>query len=139
MKKLLTTIVAGIGATASYADCELLSAADAEEVLGPSVMDLSGDNSDSQCLFIGGSPQGTFTVQFADRAWYEQTSILPPHTPIDVGDEGRSNVDTNGVTAVQFVRGDTTVTMSVRPSSPSDRDYLDALVAVAARLEDRLE
>ena len=139
MKKLFTTISLSLAAATSHADCELLSTADAELVLGPNVMDLSGDDADFQCLFLGGAPQGTFTVQFADRAYYAQASILQPHSPVDVGEEGRSNVDTNGVTALQFVQGDRTVTMSVRPSSNSDRDYLGALETVGTRIADRLE
>ena len=126
-----------IAATA-YADCELLSAADAELVLGPGITDLSGEDADFQCMFLGGSPQGTLIVQFADRDYYEQASILEPHTPADVGEQGRSNVDSNGITALQFVQGDRTVTMSARSSAPGDRDYLDALVTVGKRIAERL-
>jgi hypothetical protein len=70
---------------------------------------------------------------------YDQASILQPHTPVNVGEEGRSNIDTNGVTALQFVQGGSSVTMSVRPSSASDRNYLDALVTVGNRVAERLE
>ena len=137
-KTLFIAASASIAAVA-HADCELLSSSDAELVLGPGITDLTGDDSGFQCMFLGGSPQGTFTVQFADRAYYDQASILEPHTPHDVGDRARSNVDTNGITALQFVKGNMTVTMSVRPSSASDRDYLTALVTVGNRVAERLE
>ena len=139
IRRLPITTLACIAATSAYADCELLSVSDAELVLGPGVQDLSGDDAEFQCMFLGGSPQGTLIVQFADRGYYEVVSILQPHTPQSVGEEGRSNVDTNGVTALQFVQGDKSVTMSVRPSSPTGTDYLDALVSVGARLAERLE
>lgn len=139
IKGLLIGASVSIAAASAYADCELLSVADAETILGPGVTDLSGNDSESQCLFLGGSPQGTFIVQFADRDYYDVASILEPHTPESVGEQGRSNIDTNGVTALQFVQGDRTVTMSVRSSSPTSPDYLDALVAVGNRLAARLE
>ncbi|MGD8323928.1 MAG: hypothetical protein PVF50_06135 [Gammaproteobacteria bacterium] len=134
----LAAFACTVAATA-HADCDLLNLEDAELVLGPNVSDLSGDDAEFQCFFLGGSPQGTLIVQFGDRDYYENTSILQPHTPVDIGEEGRSNVDTNGVTAVQFVQSDTTVTMSVRPSSESDRDYLDALATVGRRVAERLD
>lgn len=139
IKKLLIAISASMAAATAQAECQLLTMSDAESVLGPNVTDLTGEDFEFQCYFLGGDPQGTFIVQFADRAYYEQASILQPHTPVDVGEEGRSNVDTNGITALQFVQGDSTVTMSVRPSSASDRNYLDALVAVGRRVAERLE
>ncbi len=128
-----------IAATLAWADCKMLSVTDAELVLGSGVQDLSGDDSEFQCLFLGGSPQGTFIVQFAERANYDVASIIEPHTPQNVGEKGRSNIDTNGLTALQFVQGDKTVTMSVRSSSGSSPDYLDALVSVGMRLAERLE
>ena len=139
IRSMLVVASACLFSTVVRADCELLSAADAEQVLGPNVTDLSGDDSQLQCMFLGGEPQGTFIVQFNPREYYHQATILEPHTPADVGEEGRSNVDTNGITALQFVQGDQSVTMSVRPVSCSDRDYLDALIRVGSRLAERLE
>lgn len=45
----------------------------------------------------------------------------------DVGERGRSNVDTNGVAAVQFVQGDKSVTLSLRSTRKDGRDNLDAI------------
>jgi hypothetical protein len=139
IKKILFTVAGSLTAATTHADSELLSVADAELVLGPNVMDLSGDDAEFQCLFLGGSPQGTFIVQFNPRDYYEQATILEPHTPADVGEQGRTNVDTNGVTALQFVQGDRSVTMSVRPAASGEPDYLDKLVTVGKRLAERLE
>ena len=139
MKQILILTVCCIAAESAFADCELLSMADAELVLGPNVTDLSGEDAQFQCMFIGGAPQGTFIVQFADRSWFNQVRILEPHAAVDVGEEGRSNVDTNGVVALQFVQGNRSATLSVRPSSATDRDYLAALETVGKRLAERFK
>ncbi len=117
INKILIYVSGSLAVATAFADCELLSVADAELVLGPSVSDLSGEDAASQCMFIGGSPQGAFVIQFGSRDYYNQVTILPPHTPADIGDEGRSNVDNNGVIALQFVQGDRSVTMPVRSVS----------------------
>ena len=139
LRTLIVAASASLAAAGAHADCELLSASDAELVLGLGITDLTGDDAEFQCMFLGGSPQGTLIVQFADAGYYDQASILPPHTPQDVGDRGRSNIDTNGITALQFVKGNKTVTMSARSSSASDRDYLDAMVEIGNRIAERLE
>jgi hypothetical protein len=53
----LLTVCSSLAAATAFADCELLSVADAEFVLGPNVTDLSGDDAATQCMFIGGAPQ----------------------------------------------------------------------------------
>lgn len=129
----------GLVGSAASADCRLLSVADVERVLGPGVNDLSGDDAESQCYFLVGSSQATFIVQIGSRDYYDDVSILKPHTPVDVGERGRSNVDTNGVAAVQFVQGDKSVTLSLRSTRKDGRDNLDALITLAKAAAARLK
>lgn len=137
---LLALAIPGcLAASAALAQCPKLSVAEAEGVLGPGVTDItSADDAEFQCFFLGGEPQGSLIIQFGDRGYYQQVSILQPHAPVDVGDEGRSNVDTNGVTAVQFVKGNSSVTMTARSTAPSGGNYLDPLVEAARLIAERL-
>ena len=118
-------------ASAANADCDVVDVATVESVLGSPITDLSGDDAETQCVFVGGSPQATLIIQLNTRDYYDQVSILEPHTPVNVGEQGRSNVDTNGVFAVQFVQGDSSATLSLRPVQQGDRDYLAGLVRIA--------
>lgn len=126
-------------ASKAIADCELLDVADVEAVVGSPVTDVSGDEGQMQCFFVGGSPQVSLTILVNARDYYDQVSILEPHTPVDVGEQGRSNVDTNGVHAVQFVQGDKSATLALTATQSSDRAYLAGLIEIARIVAARLD
>ena len=132
-------VTACIVASEAGAGCTWLSVADAESVLGSGVTDVSGEDAPTQCFFVGGSPHGTLIVQFGSREDYDRTTILQPHAPVDVGERGRSNVDSTGTTAVQFMQGGKSVILAARSSQPGKREYLDALIDVARVIAGRLD
>lgn len=137
--RIALSLSLGVMASAANADCELLGVADVEKALGSGVTDVSGDEAELQCSFLVGSPPATLVIQINPRDYYDTVSILEPHTPVEVGERGRSNVDSNGVGAVQFVQGDKSVTLALRPAQTDDRDDLDGLIALAEVAAARLE
>jgi hypothetical protein len=78
------------------------------------------------------------TIQRSSADFYDMVSIPQPHTPTDIGDQGRYNVDEGGSASIQFVIGDSSVMISVRVFSERDGDYLPALLDLARAVADRL-
>ena len=74
------------------------------------------------------------TVQVNDASWYDQTSILPPHSELAVGDRGRYSIPEGGPTAVEFVEEGRTVTMGVRQIGTGEGSYLEPLLALARQV-----
>lgn len=139
LARLMLLSTAGAVASTASADCALLTVADVEAVVGPGVMDISGDDASMQCYFLGGDPQATLIVQISDRSYYDSVSLPEPSTAVDVGDEGRSHVDAIGGFSVQFAQGDSSATLALRPVQTADRDYLGGLISLARIAAGRLE
>jgi len=65
-------------------------------------------------------------------------TILKPHTPVQIGDKARYNVQKTGVVAVQLVTGSHSVTLNVQPMSKPKTDYLEPLLSAAREVATRL-
>jgi hypothetical protein len=122
----------------ALAQCEFIPFDEAQRVLGSDTTDLSGDDASTQCFFLSNSTNDMFIIQISDREYFENVTLQQPFEIVDIGEKGRSRTEDNGTAAVQFVQGDVSVTMSVRPTSPSTTDYLAILLEVAARAAARL-
>ena len=58
-------------------------------------------------------------------------SIPMPYTAVDIGDRARYHEFPRGGAAVQFAKGNVSVTVGARPPVPDDRDYLSPLLEAA--------
>lgn len=117
--------------------CELVDLATAQSVIGPETEHPGGDTERETCLY---SNRGAamLTVQIGTAQLYDQMSIPPPHTPVDIGDRGRFSMQPSGPIAVEFVKGDYTVTIGVRPLGLPVEPYEEPLMAAARRAADGL-
>lgn len=125
-------------AGAAQAQCTLVRASEAAALLGSDITDLSGDDAQTQCAFLSNENNTMFIVQFSNREYFDQVTLLEPFSEVDIGDAGRARTEANGGAAVQFVTGDRSVTMSVRPIRPG-ADLLAPLISIARALAERLE
>jgi len=113
-----------------FGSCELVDIAVAEKVLGPDVIDTTTDPN-SFCLFISSKTAAQFSVRTDTRALYDQVSIPQPFTLVDIGEAGRYHEYPKGGVAIQFAKGDTSVTIAVRILRNDGRDYLTLLLDIA--------
>lgn len=141
MSKKLPTVFFAVGLLFSiqaFAQCEFITFDEAQRVLGNDISDLSGDDASTQCFFLSNSTSAMFIIQINNREYFESVTLQEPFEVEEIGEEGRSRIEDNGAAAVQFVQGDLSVTMSVRPTIAGDTDYLAILRDVAARAAARL-
>ena len=120
------------------AQCEFVTFDEAQRVLGNDIADLSGDDASTQCFFLSNSTSAMFIIQINNREYFESVTLQEPFEDEDIGEEGRSRVEDNGAAAIQFLQGDYSITMTVRPTTAGDADYLATLREVAARAAARL-
>ena len=121
------------------AQCELVSMAEAESLLGADTTDMTGDDAEFQCLFLSNESGIMLIVQFADREYFENATLLQPFETVDIGNAGRSRVEANGTASVQFLQGNASATMTVRPTRGGTHDFLDSLLQLATRVAARME
>lgn len=117
--------------------CNLLTLEGATRIMGEDTERPGEDTEQASCTYSRpGSAIMTFQIWGADD--YDRMTIMPPHTPQAIGERGRSNVAENGATAVQFVKGRYSFTMSATPIGREPPDYLAAMVAVAQEIATRI-
>jgi hypothetical protein len=141
MKPPLVATLAAAGLLASTqapGNCALVTLSEAEAVLGADIQDLSGEDATTQCFFLSNASGTMFIVQISNREYYENVTLQQPFDVADIGEGGRSRVESNGGAAVQFIQGDTSVMMTVRPTRPGGTDYIGILLEVAARTAAKL-
>ena len=120
----------GSSAVQAVRACDLVDLASAGRIIGPDAEHPGGDMEEWTCVYS--SPGvALLTVQLAPAVSYDEVTILQPHSALDVGERGRYNRQEDGPVAVQFVSGEWSVTMGVRPMGVPDVDYFDPLVAAA--------
>ncbi len=117
--------------------CSLLDLASATRVLGPGTELPGGDTEPLSCMYSNAGV-GMLTVQLNPASSYDQVTILPPHTPADIGDQGRYNVQANGVVSVQFADGAHSATLSVQPIGTTDTDFLQPMLTAAREMAAKL-
>jgi hypothetical protein len=117
--------------------CSVLDLPGATRVLGSGTEHPGGDTEQFTCLYSNAGV-GMLTVQLNPAAAYDQVTILPPHTPVQVGDKARYNIQETGVIAVQFVAGAHSVTMSLQPIGTSETDFLPPLLSAAREVAAQL-
>lgn len=117
--------------------CDLVNLQGATQVLGAGTEHPGGDTEPLTCMYVNPGV-GMLTVMLATADYYDQVTIMPPHTVVEIGDRGRSNVQPNGVVAVQFARGTHSVTLNVQPLGGPRVDYLPPLLTVAREAAGRL-
>ena len=118
--------------------CEILDLRSASRVIGPGAEHPGGDAERDMCLYS--SPGvAMLTIQLWPAASYDQVTILKPHTPVQIGDKARYNVQKTGVVAVQLVKGSHSVTLNVQPMGKPKTDYLEPLLSAAREVAARLQ
>ena len=117
--------------------CELVDLTTATRVIGSGTEHPGGDTEQETCMYVNPGV-AMLTIQIGRAELYDQITILPPHTPAQIGERGRHTVQPTGTVAVQFVKGRYSVTLSTQPLSASDSAYLDALLATAREAANRL-
>ncbi len=121
-----------------FGSCELVDIAVAERVLGPDIVDTTTDPN-SFCLFISSKTAAQFSVRTDTRALYDQVSIPQPFTLVDIGEAGRYHEYPKGGVAIQFAKGDTSLTIAVRILRDDGRDYLTLLLDIAREIAVKLK
>lgn len=116
--------------------CALLDLTAATQVLGAGTEHPGGDTEAGTCVYVNPGV-AMLTIQLGSGDLYDRITIMPPHTPVSIGDEGRHNVQENGAAAVQFRQGDHSVTVSVQPIG-EDPGYLEAVISAARNAATRL-
>ena len=117
--------------------CDVLDLGDASRVIGAGTEHPGGDTEQRTCMYVNPGI-ATLAIQLGPADYYDQVTILPPHTPVQVGDRGRSNVQETGAIAVQFVSGEHSATLALQPLGDPRADYLDLLVSAARAVAQRL-
>lgn len=120
-------------------NCAMIDLPTVETVLGEGATDLSDAGVSDTCVFQGAESWALMMVQRSSADFYDSVTIPQPHTAIEIGDQGRYNVDERGSTAVQFVVGDASVMISVRVMSPREGDFLPALLDLSPAVADRMK
>ena len=110
--------------------CELLDLQGASRVIGTGAEHPGGDTERDMCLYS--SPGvAMLTIHLWPAESYDQMTILKPHTPVQIGDKARYNVQKTGVVAVQLVSGSHSATLNVQPMGKPKTDYLEPLLSAA--------
>ncbi|MDH5348770.1 MAG: hypothetical protein OEW13_12785, partial [Nitrospira sp.] len=109
----------------------------ASRVIRPSTEHPGGDTEQLTCLYSNPGV-AMLTIQLWPAESYDQMTILKPHTPVQIGDKARYNVQKTGVVAVQLVTGSHSVTLNVQPMSKPKTDYLEPLLSAAREVATRL-
>jgi hypothetical protein len=117
--------------------CDVLDIQGAGRVIGPGTEHPGGDTEQLTCLHSNPGV-AMLTIQLWPAESYDQVTILKPHTPVQIGDKARYNVEKTGAVAVQLVTGSHSVTLSVRPMGKSRTDYLEPLLSAAREVAVRL-
>ena len=134
---LATRVASQSSAAQSVRACEIVDLATAAQILGPGAEHPGGDTEELTCIYS--SPGvALLTVQLGDADLYDQITILPPHTSVDIGDRGRYNIQETGAIAVQFAKGAYSVTLGVQPIGAGDGEFLEPLLSVAREVAGRL-
>jgi hypothetical protein len=134
---LLVCVAGFLSSVQAFAQCEFVSFEEAQLVLGEDITDFSGDDAETQCYFLSNSTNASFIVQISDRAYFETVTLQEPFDAADIGEEGRARLEDNGGASVQFVQGDVSATMVVRPITESGADYSTLLHDLAVRVAAR--
>lgn len=117
--------------------CDVLDIQGAGRVIGAGTEHPGGDTEQLTCLYSNPGV-AMLTIQLWPAESYDQVTILKPHTPVQIGDKARYNVEKTGAVAVQLVTGSHSVTLSVRPMGKSRTDYLEPLLSAAREVAVRL-
>jgi hypothetical protein len=117
--------------------CNVLDIQGASRVIGLGTEHPGGDTEPLTCLYSNPGV-AMLTIQLWPSESYDQVIILKPHTPVQIGDKARYNVEKTGAVAVQLVTGAHSVTLSVRPMGKSQTDYLEPLLSAAREAAARL-
>ena len=117
--------------------CDLLDLTAATRVIGSGTEQPGGDMEELTCMYSNPGV-AVLTIQLGGAELYDQITILPPHTSVQIGDQGRYNVQGTGTAAVQFAKGAYSVTISVQPFGTSQAAYMESLLAAAREAAGRL-
>lgn len=118
--------------------CELVDLETAKRVLGAEIIDTTTDPA-SFCLFLSTTTAAQFSVRKDTDAVYDQITIPQPFTPVDIGERARYHRYPKGGVAVQFVSGESSVTLAVRILRDDGRDYLELLLDIAREIAAKLD
>ena len=118
--------------------CEALDLQGATQVLGTGTEHPGGDTEPLTCVYSNAGV-AMLTIQLNPAAAYDQMTILEPHTPVQIGDRARYNVQSTGVVAVQLATGAHSATLSVQPIGTSQTSFLDPLLVAAREVASRLQ
>ena len=128
-----------MGTTAA---CELVTAADAERILGAAASidpdSIGGFGETSACSWVTDADALLFVSLFEGTQFYG--GPLPDSEELNFGDDGHITVEPNfGGTELQVVDGDWVLSLSAAPFGVVDADGLaDAMLAVAEQALNRL-
>lgn len=131
------TLAAGLWIPSSGADpvaCELVDLAAAETLLGAGSMRVDTGDEPGVCWYQ--NQASLLIVQVFDDTYYQ--AVRHGDTPAEVGDEARVSETTEGVVTVQFLKGETSLTITLRPNRKPEASLKDAMLAVASTAADRL-
>lgn len=117
--------------------CQVLDLQGASRVIGPGTEHPGGDTEQLMCLYSNPGI-AMLTIHLWPAESFDQMSILKPHTPVQIGDQARYNVQKTGVVAVQLVTGSHSVTLNVQPMGKPKTDYLEPLLSAAREVAARL-
>lgn len=114
--------------------CHLIDLAAATTVVGVGTEHPGGDTERDTCIYSNAGV-AMLTIQTGDAMLYDRITIPEPHTPVALGDRGRQTVQASGRVAVQFVKGDYSVTIGVQPigSNQGRPDYLPLVLSAAQK------
>jgi hypothetical protein len=117
--------------------CDVLGIQGASRVIGPGTEHPGGDTEQLTCLYSNPGV-AMLTIQLWPAESYDQVTILKPHTPVQIGDKARYNVQKTGVVAVQLVTGAYAATLNLQPMGKPKTDYLEPLLSAAREVAARL-
>lgn len=112
--------------------CHLIDLAAATAVIGAGTEHPGGDTERDTCIYSNPGV-AMLTIQTGDAQLYDRITIPEPHTPAALGDRGRQSVQPSGRIAVQFAKGNYSVTIGVQPIGTNNGrpDYLPLVLSAA--------
>lgn len=117
--------------------CDLLDLEAATRVIGSGTEHPGGDAEEGVCIYSNPGV-AMLTLRVGPAELYDEVTIMRPHTSVQIGRQGRYNVQDAGAAAVQFVQGVYSVTLSVQPIGRSQTEYLEPLLTAAREAADRV-
>jgi hypothetical protein len=91
------------------------------------------------CTYQGPEGSGLLSIRVdIGRRYYDGFTIPEPHRQAALGDQGRTSVGKKGSVHVQFIKGDTVVTLQTLPPDDPSTDYMDSMLEIAEIAAGRL-